>query len=809
MSTSMHATAILSAEDKISKTLDAVGRKFKEVGKNAKISAEVDRTAKAIARAGSQLKALDDFASKHSALVATRQKFRETQTAVEAAARAMAMAERPTRALSNALSAAQRDVSRASKIYDQHKDAVLGAKRAIESMGMPVGRIAAQQAKLRSVIDTATVSMAKQEAAAERRAGRRHALGTAAAAAGVYGAHKGADLGFRAITSAAEFDIGVRKQRVFTDISHADQGPLLAQAKQIGQETPYSNLDVVKAQTASMQGLPASFSPSQKAQVAHGITAATRNLALVMESSLTEASETIRTYLQTSGKDISTGPKATMEANKAVNQMVRAAKIGGMNMDDVQGYLKYAIGSGTAGGLSTDTMLSLGALARRGGLRGDEAGVFVRSTAGKLSSPTRGGLAALNAAGINYSDYQRAPSSLDVGRLEGQFQNQLGTSFSPAVRAALAGVLKDPNALKDQGAFTTAVTSAVGPAFGQKRGGGMKAADKQKIARTSGQFYKLSSGGVDAEGLLDAIMKSGMGLAGLNELLTGKHGGKGAITAQQWDDFKASRASIGAAGNDPDYAKTKADEIMGGLGGSLENLKGSFDNLITTIGTANEGIAKLSFDALGKMLDSIGNLSQPVLQTGTALAGLGAAAAGAAGSLKLLGMIFGGAPGGAAVAGGATAAGVAGAGAGAAATRGFLGTALRGGMGVVAGSAPLGLFGLAAGGVALSGSQYGFGKAQGPGSTSAHARMRSELDSRPNYAGSSGPSKTEVSVSGAVSGSTSAAITLTLDASCLTSSVLKLETQIAGALASTHANGPGGRGVSSPETFAGGAGTTP
>ncbi len=50
-----------------------------------------------------------------------------------------------------------------------------------------------------------------------------------------------------------------------------------------------------------------------------------------METDLATASEAIRSYLQTTGKDISTKGKALGEANKAVNQMVAMAKAGGMS----------------------------------------------------------------------------------------------------------------------------------------------------------------------------------------------------------------------------------------------------------------------------------------------------------------------------------------------------------------------------------------------------------------------------------------------------------------------------------------------
>ena len=197
----------------------------------------------------------------------------------------------------------------------------------------------------------------------------------------------------------------------------------------IGQDTQFSNLDVVKAQTAAMQGLPAGFNAELRAEIGAGIIENVKNYALVMEADMSEAAEAIRSYLQTTNKDISTKEKALSEANKATNQLVKMAKLGGMNDEDVQGFMKFAAASGTAAGLSSETIMTLAALARRGGLRGDEAGTFVRATAAKLVSPTKQGRLALRAAGIDFNDYVGMPKKLDAGRLESQFQSELGKNF--------------------------------------------------------------------------------------------------------------------------------------------------------------------------------------------------------------------------------------------------------------------------------------------------------------------------------------------------------------------------------------------
>ncbi|MBS7702674.1 phage tail tape measure protein [Chelatococcus asaccharovorans] len=512
--------------------------------------------------------------------------FKRTQEQVRRLKTELAGTDSPSRKLQSALKAAERAAASAKKAFMDQGQAARQARTALEQSGGSVRRLAGDEAKLRNAID-------RTNAALQRRAQRADALrglgGMGAAGALVAGYHA-RRLGQKSIVSAAEFDLGVKRQRYVQGLSGEEQAPLIEQAKRIGQETQFTNLDVVRAQTKAMQGLDAA-APGVRADIAQGLMEHVKNYAMIMEADLETSAEAVRSYLLATRKDISTKEKALKEAGKAVNQMVKMAKMGGMDDEDVQQFFKYSAASATTLGLTTDTLMSLGALARRGGLRGDEAGVFVRSASAKIASPTKKGLSALNAAGINYSDYVRMPDKLDVGGLEGQFKMNMGIGLEDGVRKKLTDILADKGLLGDRGKFIEAVTGAVEEQFPRTKKGTMRPADRVNISKVADTFYRLSAQSVDAEGLLDAVMSSNMTLAQLNAFLTDKQGGRGAITQSQWDQFKAARQQIKNAGDDEDMAKNMATNIMSGLGGSLENLKGSVENLVTSIGTANEGLS--------------------------------------------------------------------------------------------------------------------------------------------------------------------------------------------------------------------------
>ncbi|WP_298959010.1 phage tail tape measure protein [uncultured Methylobacterium sp.] len=596
------------------------------------VPAETPALAKGFAerrRLQAQGDAIAEYRAESRALKVAGLDYRKAQADLRALKAEMARA--PSDATAARLGAAQAAVVRAGEGLRAQAAAARSARAALTELGLSVDRLCASQAALPAAINRATAAIQRQAAAQARSAERREALGTMAAGAGVVAGHQAGNIGRQAVLSVASFDLATRAQRVYTDVTERDQDEiLLPQAKRIGQETKFSNEDVVKAQTKAMQGLPASFDARVKAEVAQGIVENVKHYALLMETDLATASEAIRSYLQTTGKDISTKGKALGEANKAVNQMVAMAKAGGMSADDVQQYINYASAPDAAAGMRPETMMAMGALARIGGLRGDVAGVAMRSMASKLVAPTRDGIAALNAAGIKHSDYVKMPDRLSTEALEGQFRLNMGKGFTPAIRKKIEAINSNKELIADRGKYTEAVTEAVSPILGRSKNGKVRASDAKVAAKAAGQFHKLSATEVDVEGLIRAAFEKKMSLAQLNAWLTDKHGGKAAITQKQWDEFKPIFDKIVKAGQDKEFAKRKADELMAGIGGSFENLKGSIENFYLSVGLANQGLLKFGMDALGNGIDQFSKLPLAAQQ----IVSLGAGAAAAAVALR-------------------------------------------------------------------------------------------------------------------------------------------------------------------------------
>jgi hypothetical protein len=502
------------------------------------------------------------FRDAQEKLKQTRRQFQEAKTAVETAARTLAAAgDKASRKTQAAMRRAQSEVKKTAAAYDS---AAAKAKAAFSDIGGSVEKAINAEIKLRGEIDKTTEAIKAQERAddaarvnAAKRQQRRDIVGGAASIAGVYVGYRTREFGKDAIVSAADFDIGVRRQRAYTGTSQQDQNNLLIpQAKRIGQETQFSNLDIVESQTSVMQRLPPSL---PRAKVAYGITEEVKNYALTMQADMKTSPEGITAFLQQTQKDISTQEKAVKEARRATNMMIKMAKIGGMSDEDIQNYFSYGGPSATIAGLSDTTLGALGVGLRRSGFRGDVAGVALRSFSSKLVAPTKKGLASLDSMGVNFDDYTSAPEKMTTDAIGGVLKRNFGKGLSDEASAAIEAALDNPDIVNSRDEFTSAITEAVAPMFG---GDKMGAKDRNALAKMFGDYHKLSVGSVDTEGLLMAILGKNPSLPQLNAFFTDKHGGKAGVLA----------SNLGAIGDDkkllsevPDnYGTEIAAEIMGG-----------------------------------------------------------------------------------------------------------------------------------------------------------------------------------------------------------------------------------------------------
>jgi hypothetical protein len=573
-----------------------------------------------------KVKGLREQTAKLDEMTRAHQKARE---GVRNLAGQLLAAEAPSRKMQAAYERATQAADRLGVKLEWQRARVRGAADALSAIGIVAGSAASAEARLRQQIDTTTAAIQRQERAARRHAAAAGIIGGATAGLGMRAAGAGRNLAVRAVEDAAALDIAQRKQTAFAGISAEAQARILApQAKRIAFDTQFSTLDVTKAQTATMAGLPEHL---DKAGVARSLVEQAKNVAMALGSNMEEAAESLRGYLAARAADMSTAEAAERSARSAANRMIRAAKLGGMSAEDVAQFTKYGGASARAAGISEDNTLALGIALRRAGVRGDEAGVAVRSFAGKLVAPTAKGRAAMLAAGIDHDRFTTMPGGLSTDNLSKTMAAQLGIKLNEATRAAIEAIHDDAETVTDRGKYAAAVAAAIGENGGKM----LSTKDSEAIARAATQFHKLSVESVDVNRLLEALMAANLTLSQANAIFTDKQGGRAALALGNSANFASDKKAL--AETPEDYGAKIAAEIMSGLGGSLERFKGAVEATILSIGEANSGLARFALDGVGSALDAFSNMSTTSRQAATAIGALAAAGTTAYGAFRLFG----------------------------------------------------------------------------------------------------------------------------------------------------------------------------
>lgn len=129
-----------------------------------------------------------------------------------------------------------------------------------------------------------------------------------------------------------------------------------------------------------------------------GVTAAATDQAIrlskALDTKIEDAANIIEGLTFGRGARLQDAAQAARETRYSADLAAVAAKKGAMKPEDVAQFGKYALGMGTAAGLSPEQMFAIGMTLKKQGIGGDEGGVFTRQLAARLMSPTRAGTSA-------------------------------------------------------------------------------------------------------------------------------------------------------------------------------------------------------------------------------------------------------------------------------------------------------------------------------------------------------------------------------------------------------------------------------
>ncbi|BAQ50410.1 phage tail tape measure protein [Methylobacterium aquaticum] len=416
-----------------------------------------------------------------------------------------------------------------------------------------------------------------------------------------------------------EMDEATRRQRAILGIDEAAQKPLTAQALQIGQETRFSNADVVKAQTRIGSGLPSHL---KTPEVLRAITANSRDYALAMGTTMDEASGALLGRMLGMSYDMSSPEAAAKSAKHAANRLVQFAKSSGADHNDVVGYTKFGAAPGQVGGFSEEYADALAAQLRRIGYEGSMAGNFVRAAATKLAVPTDKGRATMAANDIDHDDYVEPSKRMSADGLDNVIRLKFGKSLNASQLKRIADLMNDESVIGSREEFVPQVSEILQETLAKKgKKGKVNAQDAGKIAKAVNEYMSATSGAVDIERLMSDILKKGLTPAMAKYLFGQEHGGR--AQGLKVDQLRKDQESFR---NTPDNrASQVGEDINKGFYGAYQRMIGSFETLYMRIGQVNDGPLSAFYDKLGNTVDAVSGMPDKVLAFGTQV---GAVAAG-------------------------------------------------------------------------------------------------------------------------------------------------------------------------------------
>ena len=426
------------------------------------------------------------------------------------------------------------------------------------------------------------------------------------------------------------FDSERRYARVVMGLTDQQQEPLVKQALQGGATSRFNDVQWVEAQR-------------EFAARGYGVdqvmafTPIAAQIGTAFEKSLPEAVKMIEGAMLGFGADTSTFAKAVAAAQRTADLEVKTSKISGMNAEDIQQLYKYASAPARMAHLSEESMLAFGAISKKVNMAGDESGVAFRALAKNLLTPTAGAQLSMQAAGVDFSKFQRAPDHLDVGGFVDTIAKEFGIKLDAKATAALDKVFHDKDLMGHAAKFMPAVQDVLGDVLG-----GDDAKSKNKIAQKARGYRDASMESVDTNGLLTAIMGAIHKSPQLaNSIFGSKQGGR--IFAAMGDPKVFAEFMELITNHSKGFADKVATERNEGFNGAVLQLQGAVATLETSIGRAfdnggNGGPLTEATSAASRFTAAMAEMNPSALRATIEMAGAAAVVAG----LKSIDFIKGG-----------------------------------------------------------------------------------------------------------------------------------------------------------------------
>ncbi len=629
----MRARAIIEAVDKTGKTFDTIAGKMKAVDKAAASLGKaqgmqgVTRQIDAVAASLDRVSKIDAFRGSHASFAEARTKFRQAQSDVSRLGAEMARATAPTAALSREYARAQREVRAASAAFEAQKAAVLGSKQALDQAGIGVAKLAAEERKLKVATEQATAALSKQVAIRSGRAAGATPSSKAPAAAqtgrqpvaiGVPGGGLMAGFGaYQAYQKALGFEKEINAAEARGELTKAQSEKLRREARSVGGE----GIGFTGEQLAK---LGREYVQAGYEEHAASFIRPTARFALAGDVDAGKAADFTTSALSAYQIKPKTEAEAVAAAKKYQDIVARGANISRLGVEDFASGFKFSAPMAAKLGVSMEQLAAMIATMGQSGLRGDEAGVAIRSALVRTVKPTQDSRQAMAELGLKFENYQTSKQAIVPEDLIKGLR-QRGISVPDAVKNKMPGVIA--KAQSGDGDVGVALTESLIDALGVT-----KVLDKNKLSGMVSKYVASLGEGLDIEKLLGDLRERGVTAGQTARIFDAKQGTR-IGTMLFGDDFQKFIDDLKTRA--PGSVDRAAEKMNQGAVGSHNRFVGSIDNLVLSISESG-ALDKVAsgLDALASGIRSIAELNPKMLEFATSV---GLATAAFAGVAKLTG----------------------------------------------------------------------------------------------------------------------------------------------------------------------------
>ncbi|MBB4017044.1 hypothetical protein GGR16_002073 [Chelatococcus caeni] len=386
--------------------------------------------------------------------------------------------------------------------------------------------------------------------------------------------------------SVYEFEKMSNAVKAVTNITDEQKKSLQSYAQELNKLFPFKNRDIM---SAAFELGRAGF----KYEQIMGSLRGTLNLALAGDIELQRSADIATNILTAMRLPAQTAEEAASSLQRVNDVIAYVAASSNTDVGLMGDTLKYVAPIASAAGVSLEELGAAGIVLAKGGIRGAEAGVALRSALTRMVKPSLDARQAMAELGLSFEDFATSFRAFSIDELAAGMKN-VGFDIKP-VMGELRRKLEGKTLEENRGEIYEVILETLI--------GGLKidkVVDQRKVAKSLSRFISSQANELDMIGLFEALVEKGATTGQMARIFDQRQGAR--LTNLLRDTFGTPELTTAledieknAAGATDRMAATRMEGIVGVVAAHVA----AWENLFIAI--ARSGV----LEAVTNMLNSI------------------------------------------------------------------------------------------------------------------------------------------------------------------------------------------------------------